>query len=129
MAHMIKKVSIAATTMKPPHIMYAFGPSIPLVRSELKRQALGGDLRCAEDIGQCHCRYDSGSKTAEDGVGDRVLAEGRRWDLRHEGVYTISGQRSAHDVEKRNQLTPKRQLGRRMQSRSRYQPAPSLAAK
>jgi len=27
---MMKKVSTAATTMNPPQIMYAFGPSIPL---------------------------------------------------------------------------------------------------
>jgi hypothetical protein len=30
LAYIMKKVSTAATTMKPPQIMYAFGPSIPL---------------------------------------------------------------------------------------------------
>lgn len=32
-AYIMKNVSTAATTMKPPQIMYAFGPSIPLFLS------------------------------------------------------------------------------------------------
>jgi hypothetical protein len=55
LAYIMKKVSTAATTMKPPQIMYAFGPSIPLFLSDRKYQAAGTDSRCAEDIGQCHC--------------------------------------------------------------------------
>jgi hypothetical protein len=55
LAYIMKKVSTAATTMKPPQTMYAFGPSIPLSLSGHKYQAAGTDSRCAEDIGQCDC--------------------------------------------------------------------------
>ena len=69
--------------------MYAVGPSIPLLPLASNYQAVRGDSRGAKDIRYCYSGHDSVTKTAEYGVGDRVLAKSRGGDFRHEGVYAV----------------------------------------